>query len=98
MVAAALHECEFINYAHWNARGLADMGTFASGEAKLCGQSTVPATCLVVLWPFGWSVYQQRAYGKPLVWYGSIIDQKRSGPDSPDIAPSLAFTLTSKPW
>ncbi len=69
----------FTMVPHWNARGLADMGTFASGDAKLCGQSTVPATCLVVLWPFGWSVYQQRGYGKPLVWYGSILDQKREG-------------------
>jgi hypothetical protein len=64
---------------HWNVRGQADMGTFADGSAQLCGQSTEPSTCLQVAWPFGWTIYQQRAYGKPAVWHGSILDQKREG-------------------
>jgi RHS repeat-associated protein len=64
---------------HWNVRGQADMGTFADGSAQICGQSTEPSTCLQVVWPFGWTVYQQRTYGKPVVWHGSILDQKREG-------------------
>ncbi len=64
---------------HWNVRGLADMGTFTSGAAKLCGASSVAGQCLVIVWPFGWTVYQQQTYGKPLVWHGTILDQKREG-------------------
>jgi len=64
---------------HWNLRGMADMGTFTDGGASVCGLSSIPGRCATVAWPFGWTVYQQRTYGKPLVWHGTVIDQKRDG-------------------
>ncbi len=64
---------------HWNLRGMADMGTFTDGGASVCGLSSIPGRCATVAWPFGWTVYQQRTFGKPLVWHGTVIDQKRDG-------------------
>jgi RHS repeat-associated protein len=58
-------------------RGEADNGAFADGSIQNCA-STVPARCVRVAWPFGWTANQQKVF-QVAAWHGSLLEQKRDG-------------------
>ncbi len=67
----------FTAIPHWNVRGEADNGTFASGVYRYCPAESAPR-CVEIGWPFSWTAYQQKTF-QNIAWHGTLIEQKRDG-------------------
>lgn len=61
---------------HWNTRGQAQSGTFASGARTLCRTLSGAPRCVVIDWPQGWFPYQPARF-IPENWHGTLIAEKR---------------------
>jgi RHS repeat-associated protein len=68
---------------HWNARGMAEFGTFAEpnggtrdGAGNYCKPVGNGVRCVPLIWPYGWTAYRQQT-ARPVSWHGSLIEQKR---------------------
>ena len=66
----------FVVVPQWNARGMAENGSFADGAYKKCEVDAGVTRCVEVPWPHGWFSMGRRSY-VPKAWHGTLIEGKR---------------------
>jgi len=66
----------FVVVPQWNARGMAENGSFADGAYEKCEVDAGVTRCVEVPWPHGWFSMGRRSY-VPKAWHGTLIEGKR---------------------